>query len=334
MEIGVLLLIAQLFDVGIQNVPLVTMLVIAGQVGLYMGFVPVTWDAVTACLSAQAVLKWREYERLLLSALEHADDTHLYYNMLSFLVKGKSLERRFGSPYFAYILVVFTVLTNVIYVALQVLFSELLNDRQYYKVCAIGFSGVIFALKVLTTHYSERGYQRFFGIRFSNRYAVWIELLAIQLMVPNASFTGHLAGIIVGGLYTQGPLKLLMDLPIRVFSYFFHHRETQRTENSSRHTNWGSGVSGRSEPSHSADAEYDEAVRRSYETLQEEMETDESVAESTADFATVEEYDEAVQRGLESLRVNPASENVPTDFSEMRRRRLARFSDDRYPSIY
>ncbi len=33
----------------------------------------------------------------------------------------------------------------------------------------------------------------------------------MQLISPNASFVGHLAGILVGLLYTMGPLKALVD---------------------------------------------------------------------------------------------------------------------------
>jgi len=270
-----------------------------------MGLIPAAWDTATVCLSAQAVLRWREYERLVLSSLEHADDTHLYYNMLSFIVKGKSLEQRFGSPYFAYLLCIFTVLTSAIYVVLQVLLTEFTNDYQYYKTCAIGFSGVIFALKVLTTHYSERNYQRYFGILVSDKYAVWLELLAIQLMVPNASFIGHLAGILVGILYTQGPLKLIMDLPILAFSYF-------RSENyHSQHTSWGSGVSGTY--SDVADADYDEAIRRSYETMWDES--------TTTDNVSPDEYDVILQQSFESLQ----DDETNPDLVEIRRRRLARF---------
>ena len=39
---------------------------------------------------------------MVLSQLFHADDMHLYFNMASLLVKGRSLERRFGSFYFAW----------------------------------------------------------------------------------------------------------------------------------------------------------------------------------------------------------------------------------------
>lgn len=298
-EMGVLLLLGQLLNSGLETFPPVTLIVMAGQVittairahliatnnfyfylqvALYMGLIPVSWDAVSVCLSAQAVLKWKEYERLVLSAFEHGDDIHLYYNMLSFLAKGRTLELHFGSPYFAYLLGVFTVLTSVTYVGIEVLLTEILDDRQYYKSCAIGFSGVIFALKVLTTAYWETGYRRYFGIRVSGKYAVWLELVAIQLMVPNASFAGHLAGILVGVSYTQGPLKFLMDLPIQTFG---HINSSTSRRNSRRQSNWGSGTTGyRTAPQPSNygwnigsevnDADYDEAVRRSYETLRNE----------------------------------------------------------------
>ena len=233
-----------------------------------MGLIPVSWDAASVCLSAQSVLKWREYERLILSSFEHGDDLHLYYNMLSFMVKGRTLEQHFGSIYFAYLLSIFTLGTSCVYVGLEVLLSDVLEDRSYYKQCAIGFSGVIFALKVLTTHYWEQGHRRYFGVRVPAKHAVWAELVLIQLMVPNASFIGHLSGIIVGVLYTSGPLKLLMDLPISLLSLL---------QPSEVYNDWGSGVSGRSQPSTGrpygwsvSDEDYDEAIRRSYETLDNE----------------------------------------------------------------
>lgn len=245
-----------------------------------MGFIPVSWDAVTVCLSAQSVLKWREYERLILSAFEHGDDIHLYYNMLSFLAKGRTLERHFGSPYFAYLLGVFTLLTSVTYVGLEVLISELLHDYQHYKTCAIGFSGVIFALKVLTTSYWETGQRRYFGIRVPGKYAVWAELIAIQLMVPNASFVGHLAGILVGVCYTQGPLKFLMDLPIQAVGLVTTAPRDYLEARTRSNSNWGSSGYNTREtrpPTYGwnvghdiNDADYDEAIRRSYETLQNE----------------------------------------------------------------
>ena len=48
--------------------------------------------------------------------------------------------------------------------------------------------------QVLTTHYDHQPGERaaYAGFLLPVRWAVWAELLLIQLMVPNASFIGHL----------------------------------------------------------------------------------------------------------------------------------------------
>ena len=54
------------------------------------------------------------------------------------------------------------------------------------------FAGVIFALKVLTTHYSPSGLHYALGfIPVPSKYIYWVELGLIQLIYPNASFTGN-----------------------------------------------------------------------------------------------------------------------------------------------
>ena len=43
------------------------------------------------------------------------------------------------------------------------------------------------------------------GFNIHTRYAAWLELVLIHFMVPNASFLGHLCGIIAGILYVEVP---------------------------------------------------------------------------------------------------------------------------------
>ena len=76
----------------------------------------------------------------------------------------------------------------------------------------VSILGVIFALKVLTTFYNRRDSVWLFGFPVPSKYSVWIELVIIHLLVPRASFTGHLAGILVGVAYTSGIIKMLVDL--------------------------------------------------------------------------------------------------------------------------
>uniref|UniRef100_A0A3Q3L609 Rhomboid domain containing 1 n=1 Tax=Labrus bergylta TaxID=56723 RepID=A0A3Q3L609_9LABR len=93
---------------------------------------------------------------------------------------------------------------------LQYSANYLTQDQSYSMVCAVGFSGVLFALKVLNNHYNPGGVTYVMGFPVSNQYASWAELVLIHITSPGTSFVGHLAGILVGLLYTAGPLKAIM----------------------------------------------------------------------------------------------------------------------------
>ncbi|XP_052784201.1 rhomboid-related protein 4-like [Mya arenaria] len=212
---GILLLGMQMMNFGFDKIPPVTLISIIGQVAIFLGFGDLDrWfgSVRDVCISTHLVVSQRQWSRLLLGTLVHASDMHLYFNMVSLLWKGSMLERKFQSPYFAYMLAVFTFLSSGLLVALNWLMATVFDDYSYNLTCAVGFSGVIFALKVLTVHYSPRGLHYALGfIPVPSRYIYWLELGLIQIIYPNASFTGHLAGILVGVLYIKGPLKMIMD---------------------------------------------------------------------------------------------------------------------------
>ena len=173
------------------------------------------WHTDQTCISAWHVLHGRQWRRLLLASYFHADEYHLYYNMASFIWKALTLERHFGSGYLLYMIAVFSVASNAVYVAISVLMVQLTDDPSYMSTCAVGFSGVIFALKVVTTHIQPYGMSSLMGfISVPVKLAVWLELVLMSVLFPNVSFVGHLAGILVGVAFTSGPLKALMDLPI------------------------------------------------------------------------------------------------------------------------
>jgi rhomboid domain-containing protein 1 len=78
-------------------------------------------------------------------------------------------------------------------VILGQLAASVLDNPEYLFTCAVGFSAVIFALKVITTHYTPTyGSNSFLGgfIPISTKYIVWVELIVIQLITPNVSFLG------------------------------------------------------------------------------------------------------------------------------------------------
>ncbi|XP_039254980.1 rhomboid-related protein 4-like [Styela clava] len=216
-QMGVLLLIFQLFQIGMDRIPPTTLATVALNVIIHLMYIPdFTWQSV--CISVREVWYARDYSRLLKGAFFHGDDWHLYFNMISFLYKGLYLERIVGSAWFLYMIGVFTICTNLILLYLNYALAYLLSDMSYLHQCAIGFSGVVFAVKVVTTYMAPTGTERLMGfIPVNSRYACWFELVLIQLIVPNASFTGHLAGILVGLAYVKGPLKWIMELPVSPF---------------------------------------------------------------------------------------------------------------------
>ncbi|XP_040043906.2 rhomboid-related protein 4 isoform X1 [Gasterosteus aculeatus] len=206
-HLGLMLLASQVFQMGLDHIPPVTLAVLGLNVYLYL--FPAA-PLMQACVSVQQAYWFKDWRRLLLSPLHHVDDWHLYFNMLSFLWKGAALERRLGGPWFLYLLSVFSLITGLVYLALEALLTEFTQDQSYSMACAVGFSGVLFALKVLNNHYHPGGVTYVMGFPVSNRYVSWVELVLIHITSPGTSFVGHLAGILVGLLYTAGPLKAVM----------------------------------------------------------------------------------------------------------------------------
>ncbi|XP_041920257.1 LOW QUALITY PROTEIN: rhomboid-related protein 4-like [Alosa sapidissima] len=206
-NLGLVLLASQIFQVGIDNIPPVTLATLG--LNVYLFLFPAA-PLMSACVSVQEAYWHRDWRRLLLSPFHHVDDWHLYYNMLSLIWKGKKLEQRLGGPWFAYLLGVFSLLTGLVYLLLEAGLAELTGDWSYGMQCAVGFSGVLFGLKVVNNHYNPGDVTHVLGFPVANRYACWVELVAIHIIAPGTSFVGHLAGILVGLLYTMGPLKKAM----------------------------------------------------------------------------------------------------------------------------
>jgi rhomboid domain-containing protein 1 len=155
------------------------------------------------CLSAHKVLRGGALATLLLNTFVHADAVHIYYNALSFLHKGVQLERALGAGGLAALLAQCCALTPLLYIALQEVGARAAPGLVSTRDCAVGFSGVIFALKVVCqAHFPAPGAVA--GIPLPPQLLAWGELVAISLLTPNASFVGHLAGILAGLAVVHG----------------------------------------------------------------------------------------------------------------------------------
>ena len=141
---GVALLAMQLFNFGFDRIPPVTLVTILGQMAIFLGFGDLrAWfpSSFDVCISSHLVVKQGQWRRLILGSLYHSNDMHLYYNMVSLLWKGSVLEKKFKSVYYGYLLIVFTCLTSIVLVGLNILMAEVFGDQSYQLQCAVGFSG-------------------------------------------------------------------------------------------------------------------------------------------------------------------------------------------------
>lgn len=145
-NIAIWLLLLEVMQIGLDHIPPVTLAALATQVAIYLNIFQLFGVANVpsldeACVSAFHVWYRNDWRRLFLASVFHANDWHLYYNMVSFLSKAITLERHFGSAGFLCLLGVFSVLVNIVVIALAMLAEAALGDSSYVTQCAVGFSG-------------------------------------------------------------------------------------------------------------------------------------------------------------------------------------------------
>ncbi|XP_057206791.1 rhomboid-related protein 4 [Triplophysa rosa] len=322
-NLGLLLLASQVFQLGLDNIPPVTLATLG--LNVYLFLFPLK-PLLQTCLSVREAYWYRDWYRLLLSPFHHVDDMHLYFNMASLLWKGIKLERNLGGPWFAYLLSVFSVLTGLVYLLLEVGLTRVTEDSSYSLQCAVGFSGVLFGLKVVNNHYHPGSTTYIMGLPVSSRYACWVELILIHIMNPGTSFVGHLAGILVGLLYTKGPLKSLMKT-CAGFVTLNGNNGRQRIYNSSGYSGYGTPYPPNSYGQQSFNPRHDNAPYR--DTYNTHMPSAPPQHSYTAGLSEEEQYEEAVRASLNDRgRSMPTRSHGHSDpiAEEVRWRRLQRFN--------
>jgi len=127
--------------------------------------------------------------------------------MASFLFKGSQIEPLYGTVKFCFLLLELTASSQVLYILIALSGVGGILGPNLMSSCAVGFSAVLFAMKVILTH-DKPGWSTIMGISIPTRYLAWAELAYIQLITPNASALGHACGILAGVLhvYVTKPL--------------------------------------------------------------------------------------------------------------------------------
>ncbi len=201
------------------GVPPATLAVMVVCVGIFVIQNALSWDLQLFTMCPRLILYTHEYYRVFTSALFHANLMHIGMNMLSTTAISSTLEnkmgtiRLFGTIWWA------IILTSTVYLSITYFAYLVFGYDAWMYQHAVGFSGVIFHLSVLESNLQPgpRSVFGFFSVP-SSLYP-WVLLVVLQVIMPNLSFLGHLAGILTGTLQFHGLLDglllgetLLMDV--------------------------------------------------------------------------------------------------------------------------
>ncbi|KAI3993324.1 hypothetical protein MKX01_010067 [Papaver californicum] len=181
----------------------------------------------------QVIIRDRDLKRFFLSAFYHMGESHLVFNMMSLMWKGIQLETSMGSVEFASMVAALLAMSQG---TTPLLAKSLFLFFDYEKAFKYEYS-------VGCPQFQSDNYTNVYGLMVPARHAAWVELILIQMFVPNVSFLGHLGGIVAGILYLrlkgsyQGPDPLttviggamgILSWPLRFARNLFRRRVSGR----------------------------------------------------------------------------------------------------------
>jgi membrane associated rhomboid family serine protease len=169
-------------------------------------------------LNPSNILRRGQLYRLVSGSLFHANLMHIVMNAMSSAAIGGMLEKRIGTLMMLFTIAWGMLLTSSVYVLVSWLAYAVLGYEVLMLRNCVGFSGVIFQLSVLESNYGPENRTRsVFGmIEVSSKAYPWALLLALQFIMPQASFLGHLSGILVGTMQCRGALNALFPSDARL----------------------------------------------------------------------------------------------------------------------
>ena len=181
----------------------VTCALAAGMTALfgYMWNYRIGLEAV--CLSYAIVARERQYYRLVTAAVTHVSAMHILFNMGS-LLNLAPLEAALGSAWYAETTLLLLYASMACWMGVMHLAVTRYGQAAWADAPVVGYSGVLFGWMTVAGMLQPAGWS-FLGLPVT--LSPFVSLALVQLIVPRASFLGHLAGIAAGYAVGWGLLE-------------------------------------------------------------------------------------------------------------------------------
>ena len=147
-----------------------------------------------------AIVESHQYYRILSSTLSHQGVAHILFNMCWMAIFGYTIEKRFGTLFFAVIniwIMFLSTAMHLVYFHLRVYVLPVELGGGAIDLLwqfAIGYSAILFGILMLECISGER-YVPVFGFQFPKILIPFGYLILSQLLAPNADMFGHLSGM-------------------------------------------------------------------------------------------------------------------------------------------
>lgn len=153
----------------------------------------------SVCLQPVAVLTRFQLYRIFTYPFFHGGFFHILFNMIAWFFLGKDFERSIGTLPATYnILIVIIPFSAILHSVTAFLFDSLAGTALRFE-CAIGLSGVLFAILVYNIKQVGAQSVSLFGFfDVPSRWYPWVLALILQFLSPGLSFLGHCSGIVLG----------------------------------------------------------------------------------------------------------------------------------------